>query len=149
MMQRVTWNNFFKCANIFFLIWSLLFFPRSRRGRTGSGWTSRLRMTKTTTFRITLATLLSCNHIAEMTRKVRIPEEDRLKMNSSLTFPNKLLSFFSVMSEILDNFYASNQTIGDGSTRAGEKVRQVGSRFEQKDRMDLVTSWEEIPAYWY
>ena len=66
----------------------------------------------------------------------------------SLLFPNKLLSCFSVMSEILDNFYASNQNIVDGSTRAGEKVRQLGSRFEQKDRMDLVTSWEEIPAYW-
>ncbi len=53
---------------------------------------------------------------------------------------------FLVMSEILDNYYANNQNIGDGST-AGEKVRQFGPKFEQKDRMGLVTSWEEIPAY--
>ena len=52
------------------------------------------------------------------------------------------------MSEILDNYYTNSRNVGDNST-AGDKVQKLGSKFELKDGLELVSSWEEIHEYWF
>ncbi len=52
------------------------------------------------------------------------------------------------MSEILHNYYANSKNVGDNST-AGDKVQRLASKFEQKDGLELVSSWEEIHQYWF